>query len=86
MTQTTGDSVIARHIRAELILIDAGFPVLKSERLNRVVYSEAMLYRSTPSPIDRGGRAAREIAAIAQEIDEIFASKRQDYDEQEEAS
>jgi chromosome partitioning protein len=76
--------VIARHIRAELI--DAGFPLLKNEMLNRVVYPEAMLYGSTPSLIDRGGPAAREIAAIAQEIHDIFASKRQGQDEQEEAS
>src|SRR4029078_8114515 len=34
LTQTTRDSVIAKHIRAELT--EAGFPVLKTEMNNRV--------------------------------------------------
>ena len=34
LTQTTRDSVVAKHIRSELI--EAGFPVLKSEMTNRV--------------------------------------------------
>ena len=43
---------------------------------NRVAYPEAVLFGSTPSLIDRSGPAAREIAAIAQEIDDarfVFA-------------
>jgi chromosome partitioning protein len=59
--------VIAKHIRAELI--EAGYPVLKSEMSNRVVYAEAALWGATPSMIDKSGPAAREIAAIANEVD-----------------
>ena len=71
LTQTTRDSVIARHIRSELVA--AGFPVLGSEMTNRVVYAEAALWGATPSLIDRAGPAARDIAAIAREIDGILA-------------
>jgi len=69
LTQTTRDSVIARHIRSELV--EAGFPVLDSEMTNRVVYAEAALWGGTPSLVDRGGPAAREIAAIADEVHHI---------------
>jgi chromosome partitioning protein len=69
LTQTTRESVIARHIRAELI--EAGFPVLKNEMTNRVGYAEAALWGATPSLMEKSGVAAREIAAIADEIDEI---------------
>jgi len=69
MTQTTRDSVIAKQIRAELI--EAGFPVLKNEMTNRVGYAEAALWGATPSLIEPAGTAAREIAAIADEVDSI---------------
>jgi chromosome partitioning protein len=74
LTQTTRESVISKHIRAELI--EAGYPVLNSEMTNRVAYAEAGLWGATPSLIDRNGAAAREIAAIAEEIDGIVAIKR----------
>jgi|SRR5579863_4303862 len=70
MTQTTRDSVIAKHIRSELS--DAGLPVLQSEMTNRVAYPEAMLWGATPSLINWKGPAAREIAAIADEVDSIL--------------
>jgi chromosome partitioning protein len=70
LTQTTRDSVIAKHIRAELA--EAGFPVLKHEMINRVVYAEAALWGATPSLVDRAGPAARDIAAIAEEVDFIL--------------
>jgi len=70
LAQTTRDSVIARQIRAELV--DAGFPVLKSEMTNRVIYAEAALWGATPSVIDRTGVAAGEIASIASEVDDIL--------------
>jgi chromosome partitioning protein len=73
LTQTTRDSVIAKHIRAELI--EAGFQVLKSEMTNRVVYAEAALWGATPSLIENSGPAAREIAAIADEVDSIVSIK-----------
>jgi chromosome partitioning protein len=74
LTQTTRESVIAKHIRAELI--EAGFPVLTSEMTNRVGYPEAGLYGATPSLISWNGHAAREIAAIAGEIDGLVGVKK----------
>lgn len=74
LTQTTRDSVIAKHIRAELA--DAGFPLLESEMTNRVVYAESALWGATPSLTDRSGPAARDIAAIADEVDGILGIKR----------
>src|SRR5215212_8467144 len=72
LTQTTRDSVIARHIRSELA--EAGFPVLDSEMTNRVVYAEAALWGATPSLLDKKSPAAREIAAIADEVAHICQS------------
>jgi chromosome partitioning protein len=74
LTQTTRDSVIAKHIRAELA--EAGLPLLVSEMTNRVVYAEAALWGATPSLTERAGPAAREIAAIADEVDGLLAVKR----------
>ena len=73
LTQTTRDSVIARHIRAELA--EAGLPVLRSEMTNRVAYPEATLWGATPSLISWKGPAAREIAAIAEEVDMILGEQ-----------
>ena len=74
LTQTTRDSVIAKHIREELTA--AGLPVLHSEMTNRVAYPEAALWGATPSLISWKGPAAREIAAIADEIDMVLGSQR----------
>ena len=74
LTQTTRESVISKHIRAELI--EAGYPVLNNEMTNRVAYAEAALWGATPSLIDRNGAAAREIAAIADEVDDIVSLQR----------
>jgi chromosome partitioning protein len=74
LTQTTRESVISKHIRAELI--EAGYPVLNNEMTNRVAYAEAALWGATPSLIDRNGAAAREIAAIANEVDGIVGLQR----------
>src|SRR5712692_9683316 len=74
LTQTTRDSVIAKHIRSELA--EAGFALLGSEMINRVVYAEAALWGATPSLTDSGGPAARDIAAIAEEVDGILGFKR----------
>ena len=73
LTQTTRDSVVAKHIRSELIA--AGFPLLESEMTNRVIYAEAALWGATPSLIEKTGPAARDIAAIAAEVDNILAIK-----------
>lgn len=73
LTQTTRDSVIARHIRAELA--EAGLPVLRSEMQNRVAYPEASLWGATPSLISWKGAAAQEIAAIAEELDMVLGAQ-----------
>ncbi len=73
LTQTTRDSVIARHMRSELA--EAGLPLLESEMTNRVAYPEAALWGATPSLVDKGGAAAREIAAIADEVYGILGIK-----------
>jgi chromosome partitioning protein len=70
LTQTTRDSVISRHIRSELT--EAGLPVLQSEMQNRVAYPEASLWGATPSLISWKGPAAKEIAAIADELDAVL--------------
>ncbi len=72
LTQTTRDSVIARHIRTELG--EAGLPVLTTEMNNRVAYPEATLWGATPSLIIWKGPAAREIAAIADELDAVLGA------------
>jgi chromosome partitioning protein len=73
LTQTTRESIVAKHIRAELA--EAGFPVLEQEMTNRVIYPEAALWGATPSMMDPTGPAAREIAAIALEVDGILDRK-----------
>ena len=73
LTQTTRESVIAKHIRAELAA--AGLPVLYSEMVNRVAYPEASLWGATPSLISWKGPAAREIAAIADELDMVLSAQ-----------
>jgi chromosome partitioning protein len=73
LTQTTRDSVISKHIRSELSA--AGFPLLESEMTNRVIYAEAALWGATPSLMDGAGAAARDIAAIAAEVDNIVGIK-----------
>src|SRR5258708_15560879 len=59
LTQTTRESVIAKHIRSELA--EAGLLLLESEMTNRVVYPEAALSGATPSLIESTGPAARDI-------------------------
>src|ERR1700727_3771125 len=72
LTQTTRESVVAKHIRAELT--GAGLPVLNSEMAKRVAYPEAALWGATPSLISWKGPAAREIAAIADELDMVLGA------------
>jgi chromosome partitioning protein len=42
---------------------------------NRVVYAEAALWGATPSLIEKSGAAAREIAAIAEEVDMVLGEQ-----------
>lgn len=73
LTQTTRDSVVAKHIRGELT--GAGLPVLANEMANRVAYPEAALWGATPSLISWKGPAAKEIAAIADEVDMVLGAQ-----------
>lgn len=66
LTMTVRGTVIARHVREQLT--EAGYPLLKAEMLNRVAYPEAGIEGLSPSITDPDGAAARDIAAIAQEI------------------
>jgi len=66
LTMTLRGTVIARHVRDQLT--QAGYPLLKSEMLNRVAYPEAGIEGLSPSITDPDGAAARDIAAIAQEL------------------
>jgi len=66
LTMTMSSTVIARHARAQLT--EAGFPLLKAEMANRVAYPEAGIEGLSPSIVAPDGAAARDIAAIAQEI------------------
>jgi chromosome partitioning protein len=59
-------TVIARHVREQLAV--AGYPLLQAEMLNRVAYPEAGIEGLSPSITDPDGAAARDIAAIAQEL------------------
>ena len=68
LTQTTRESVIARHIRQELEA--AGFPLLQTELTNRVAYPEAALFGATPSLTEPRGAAAAEIRMLADEVDQ----------------
>jgi chromosome partitioning protein len=72
LTQTTRDSVIARHIREELRT--AGYPLLDNELPNRVIYGVAALYGATPAMLYPQGVAAREIEVLVQEIDSLLST------------
>jgi chromosome partitioning protein len=49
--------------------------VLRSEITNRVAYPEATLWGATPSLISWKGPAAREIAAVADEVDMVLGEQ-----------
>ena len=66
LTMTLRGTVIARHVREQLTA--AGYPLLQAEMLNRVAYPEAGIEGLSPSITDPDGAAARDIAAIAQEL------------------
>jgi chromosome partitioning protein len=66
LTMTMSATIIARHARNQLA--EAGYPLLKAEMANRVAYPEAGIEGLSPSHIAPDGPAARDIAAIAQEI------------------
>lgn len=70
MSQVAPRTVIARHMRQELIA--AGYPLLTTELTHRVAYAEAPFTGSTPGLIASDGTAAREVSALREEIDRIW--------------
>ena len=66
LTMTVSGTVISRHVRQELE--DGGYPLLKAEIAQRVVYPELSMRGLAPSITDPEGAAARDIAAVATEI------------------
>jgi len=66
LTMAMRGTVIARHARDQLT--SAGYPLIRAEMLNRVAYPEAAIEGLSPSTSDPDGAAARDIAAIAQEL------------------
>ena len=66
LTMTVRSTLIARHVRLQLE--EAKLPLLKAEMAHRVSYPEAGIDGLSPSVTDPDGAAARDIAAIAQEI------------------
>jgi chromosome partitioning protein len=66
LTMTMNATVIAKHTRTQLI--EANYPLLKAEMANRVAYPESGIEGLSPCIVAPEGPAARDIAAIAQEI------------------
>lgn len=66
LTMTTQGTVIARHVRSELV--SAGYPLLAAEMIHRVAYPEAGIGGLSPTNFEPDGPAARDIAAVAHEI------------------
>jgi chromosome partitioning protein len=66
LTMTMRGTVIARHVRLQLA--SAGYPLLTAEMPNRVAYPEAGIEGLSPCIVEPDGAAARDIAAIVQEI------------------
>ena len=66
LTMTLRGTIIARHVRSQLT--SAGYPLLVAEMPNRVAYPEAGIEGLSPTMVDPDGAAARDIAALAQEI------------------
>ncbi len=70
LTQVTPRTVIAGHMRDELIA--AGYPLLTHELSHRVAFAEAPFTGSVPGLIDPRGAAAREVEALGAELDAVL--------------
>ena len=73
LTMTMPNTVISRHVRDQIV--QAGYPLLKAEMVNRVAYPETGIEGLSPSVVAPDGAAARDIALIAQEIMNLETSK-----------
>lgn len=66
LTMTVNGTVISKWAREQLS--EAGYPLLTAEMVHRVAYPESGLRGLSPCNDDPDGAAARDIAAIANEI------------------
>jgi chromosome partitioning protein len=66
LTMTMRGTVIARHVRMQLI--SASYPLLVAEMPNRVAYPEAGIEGLSPTTVDPDGAAARDITALVHEL------------------
>ena len=73
LTMGMQNTVITRHVRTQLEA--EGYPLLRAEMTNRVAYPESGIDGLSPIITDAEGAAARDIAAIAQELAKIEMSK-----------
>lgn len=73
LTMAMQGTVIARHVRGQLEA--EGYPLLKAEMTNRVAYPESGIDGLSPAVTDPDGAAARDIAAIANELRKFEVSK-----------
>jgi chromosome partitioning protein len=54
-------------------IVTNGLPLLEAELVNRVAYTEASISGLTPTISEPRGSAAKEIAAVAAEIDSAMS-------------
>jgi chromosome partitioning protein len=73
LTMGLPNTVISRHVRNQLEAED--YPLLKAEMTNHVAYPESGIDGLSPIVTDPDGAAARDIAAIAQELAKFEVSK-----------
>lgn len=69
ITMSIQGTVIIRHVRSELEQL--GYLLLKSEMHQRIAYPESVINGNSPCITDPDGPAARDIAAIVNEIMKI---------------
>ena len=70
LTMTHPKTAVARHMRQQIVA--NGLPLLEAELVNRVAYTEASISGLTPTISEPRGAAAKEIAAVAAEIDTVM--------------
>jgi chromosome partitioning protein len=78
LTMGMSSTVISRHVRTQLEAED--YPLLKAEMTNRVAYPESGIDGLSPTVTDPEGAAARDIAAIAQELSKFEVSRSSNFE------
>jgi chromosome partitioning protein len=69
ITMSQQGTIIAKHVRSELEQL--GYMVIKSEMYHRVAYPEAAIKGLSPCITDPEGPAARDIAQIVNELNNV---------------